>query len=133
MKVVKNLIFLLTLLGCASSTPTVKTQPQQPKVAQPDDSNIKQRFKKAYAEIACLANPGVDPDMTVLPLKNPEEFLKTAKKTSPERYSLAKEVLKKYGFFTVNDFLDTMKNLKLDAQYWNSVEDSFLDDLRKCK
>jgi len=123
---------VLFLSSCGGSDHQVVQTPQ-PRDTQSEMDSIKSRFRKAYAELTCLANPGVDPQMSVVPLHSPEDFLKNAQKRSPERFSLALEVLKKYGFFTVDAFFDTMRTLKMDAEYWDSVENSFLDDLQKCK
>ena len=130
-KVTFSLMAAIFIVAC-SSTATIQQTPK-PTAQKQGEEGIKARFRKAYAELACLANPGVDPQMNVVPLHNPGDFLKRVQKSDPAQFSLAMEILKKYGFFTVDSFFDTMRTLKMDAEHWNSVENGFIDDLEKCK
>jgi len=129
---ISGLFLMLSVIACSSNDAVVvKTQNLQIQ-KEMDMAGIKARFKKAYAKLACMANPGVDPQMNVVPLKRPEEFLKRVQKYDPAQLSLAMEVLKKYGFYTIQDFFDTMRTLKMDPKYWDSVENAFLDSLQNC-
>ncbi len=129
-----GMVVAFAVVACSSSqTTVVKTDKAIQSRESQNMDGIKRRFKQAYMELACMANPGVDPTMNVVPLRRPEDFLKRAQKGDPAQLSLAMDVLKKYGFFTVQDFFDTMRNLKMDPTYWNSVENAFLQALQNCK
>lgn len=128
---ISGLILVLGAIACSSNNAVV-VQPQTVRTQEEKNMAIKERFKKVYTELACMANPGIDPQMNVVNLKPPEEFLKRVQKYDQGQLSLAMEILKKYDFHTIQGFFDTMRTLKKDRKYWNTVENSFLDGLRHC-
>jgi len=129
---ISGLLLVLGAMACSNNATIVQKAPTQTQ-EEKNMASIKQRFLHAYTRLACMANPGVDPQMNVVPLKRPEDFLKRVKKYDPGQLALAMEVLKKYGFYTIKDFFDTMHTLKMDHNYWETVENSFLDGLQDCQ
>ncbi len=119
------------LIGCASS-PSRGPVPPQPEPAG-EEASLKSRFEAAYFEIACMANRGVDPLMTITPLRKPADYLDGLVERKDPDLPAALRVLESQGFPSVESFQAVETRLRADRAYWNGVDARFVDELLKCR
>jgi hypothetical protein len=122
---------LLTFAIVACGAPEV----QAPVAGAPArDDSIEARFKRAYFAVACLANAGKDPEMTITPLRKPLDYLDGAGAASQGRAGKAMEALAASGFPTVEAFRDVERRLRERTAWWSSQIDArFVDELKACR
>jgi len=122
-------LFFIPLIGCGGATqqvsPTVESIPVQP--------TLKDRFEKAWIEVSCMANEGVDPLMTMTPLRKPRQFIEGLIETKSPKLDVVRRILDHNGFSTINLFLVAENRFRADHSYWDRIESLFVDELLKCK
>ncbi len=122
---------VMGVLGCASSP---APGPVTPRPAQAsEEASLKQRFEAAYFEIACMANRGVDPLMTIQPLRKPADYLDGLVERQDPDLAAVMRVLQRNGFSSVESFRAVEMRLRADRAYWNQVDARFVDELLKCR
>jgi len=122
---------LLLGFGCASSEKAQKPPEKRPEVDQ--EQVLRNRFETAYFALACMANRGVDPMTTIVPLKKPCDYLDGLVERQDPQLEGAMRILQASGFSTIEGFKTLATRLKADRAYWNTVEQRFVDELLKCK
>lgn len=93
---------------------------------------LKTRFKKTYFQIACMANEGIDPLSSIVPLKKPFQYLEGLSQAKSPRLSNALEILRENGFSGIEDFKSVEMELRKDKKFWEEIEVKFVDELLKC-
>jgi hypothetical protein len=102
--------------------------------APAQDDSLEARFKRAYFAVACLANAGKDPEMTITPLRKPLDYLEGAGGTRIGRAGKAMDALAANGFPTVEAFRDVETRLRDRTAWWQSQIDArFVDELKACR
>jgi len=117
--------------GCAS-TPPQRAAPA-PAPAPAEDQALKQRFERAYFAIGCLANRGVDPRMTIAPLRKPLDYLDGVVQRGGPELDATRRILDENGFASVDAFRTLGIHLRTDRSYWIGLDDRFVDELLRCK
>lgn len=118
----------LGMLGCGGAE--VGSPPPKPVVVEED--TFETRFARAYFAIACIANAGKDPEMTITPLRRPLDYLESAEKSG--RAARALEILKSNGFTSIEAFREAELALKQRQTWWQStIEARFIDELKACR
>lgn len=124
-------LWVAVALGCASSPSRGPVTPRAE--PQSEEASLRSRFEAAYFEIACMANRGVDPLMTITPLRKPSDYLEGLLERKDPDLSAAQRVLESKGFPSVESFQAVEMRLRADRAYWNGVDARFVDELLKCR
>lgn len=124
---------IMTVLGCASSSAPPRGPAGPPPQPASEEASLKARFEAAYFEIACMANRGVDPLMTITPLRRPSDYLDGLVARKDQDLSAAQRVLERNGFPSIESFRALETRLRSDRAYWNTVDARFVDELLKCR
>ena len=124
-------LFLL-VLGCGGAKPAPESPAQ---VQQPEEgTSLHARFEQAYFEVACMANAGRDPELTITPLKKPLDYLEGLEAEKSPRLSRALSILANYGFMSTEHFRQVEMKLRSEPDWWNShIDNQFIDRLKACK
>lgn len=122
---------ILLLLACASPPPRGVASPEP--MPESEEASLKRRFEAAYFEIACMANRGVDPLMTIKPLRKPADYLDGLVERKDPDLAPAMRVLERNGFPSIESFRAVEVRLRADRAYWNKVDERFVDELLKCR
>ena len=123
---------ILLAAGGPSAPPPRVEQPAGPS----DEDLARSRFESAYFEIACIANAGKDPEMTLAPLRRPGEYLDAMADAKDLRLARVMEILNRYGFSTADSFKGMELRLRTGAggPWWQErIETPFVDRLKACK
>lgn len=124
-------LWLMAIIGCAAPP---SRGPVAPRVEpQSEEASLKSRFEAAYFEIACMANRGVDPAMTITPLRRPSDYLAGLVERHDADLPAAMRVLERNGFPSIQSFQAVEMRLRSDRAYWNGVDARFADELLKCR
>lgn len=94
---------------------------------------LKEKFTAAYFEITCIANQGIDPDVSLVPLKKPVHFLKGLIEANDPRLDKCLKILNKHGFVSFESFRDAENRLRLEKEFWKDIEVQFIEQVKKCK
>lgn len=127
-KLAASVVLVPLLAGCGGAGQQAK--PQEPQVTQ--GPTLKERFRKTYYAIGCMANYDRDPLSTIVPLRRPVAFLRGLAERKDPRLQSALKVLRQNGFASVDAFEAAEKRFKADREFWNETESRFVDELLKC-
>ncbi len=124
-------VWVVAVAGCSSPSVRGSVGPQ----AEPrsEEASLRSRFEAAYFQIACMANRGVDPLMTITPLRKPSDYLEGLVERQDPDLPAALRVLEGQGFPSVQSFQAVETRLRADRAYWNQVDARFVDELLKCR
>ena len=126
---------LVTLLAPIAIGACGGAQPGPKPVAVPvaDANSVQARFARAYFAIACIANAGKDPEMTITPLRQPADYLEGLESSKSPRLARALEVLAREGFTTLEMFRGMETRLRGDLRWWEpEIDAKFIDQLKSC-
>lgn len=121
---------LVMALGCGGAK-TTEDEPVKPVVSA--EESLKVRFEGAYFALGCMANEGVDPLMTMRPLRKPYDYLDGLIETESLKLDTVKRLLNGHGFTSVELYRLAEKRFRANRSYWQSIETRFVDELLKCK
>jgi hypothetical protein len=123
-------LILLVLGGCGG--PEVAGPPAAP---PPEASvlSLNARFERAYYKVACMANAGRDPEMTITPLRKPVEYLEGLAEKKDPKLNRAMRILLDEGFPSLDDFRAVEQRMRQDREFWARLESRFIDELKACK
>lgn len=125
------MVWVMAVAGCASSPSRGPVTPRAE--PQSEEASLKSRFEATYFEIACMANRGVDPLMTIKPLRKPADYLDGLVARKDPDLAAAMRVLEGNGFPSIESFRAVETRLRADRAYWNGVDARFVDELLKCR
>jgi len=117
-------------IGCAAAI-VVKEEPVKPAVSAHD--SLKIRFEGAYFELGCMANEGIDPLMTMRPLRKPYDYLDGLVESESLKLETVKRLLNGHGFTSIERYRLAEKRFRSNRSYWQTIETRFVDELLKCK
>lgn len=124
-------LILIAIVSCGG--PAQQTVPSTDQVKAVFGDPARQNFENAYFEIACFANAGKDPLLTIVPLEKPLDFIAELRATGNTQLGRANTIVQNNGFESLSAFLDAANLLKDDAEYWSSrILNPFIDRLLEC-
>jgi len=125
---------LVLCLGIAcASTEKAQKPPEEERAQVTQEGALRDRFETAYFALACMANRGIDPLTTIVPLKKPIDYLDGLVERQDPQLEAVMRILQASGFSTIEGFKSLEARLRADREYWNTVEQRFVDELLKCK
>ncbi len=95
-------------------------------------AGLKSRFETAYFEIGCQANHGRDPINSIVPMQMPVQYLEAIQGTESGKRDRAERTVRENGFVSIPEFLNIIVRMKSDGQYWQTIQDRYIDELIKC-
>ena len=123
-------IFGVLAMGCGG-TRTVTDEPATPAVNP--EQELQERFSMAYFALSCFANEGIDPLMTMNPLRSPLDYIDALIETESPKLEGAERILSRNGFASADLFKMVSLKLKSNRPFWKTIDDRFVDELLKCK
>lgn len=125
------MVWVVAVAGCSSPPARGPLAPRAE--PQSEEASLRSRFEAAYFQIACMANRGVDPLMTITPLRKPSDYLEGLVERNDPDLPAALRVLEAQGFPSVQSFQAVETRLRADRAYWNQVDARFVEELLKCR
>ena len=134
MRIVGTALAMLLAVAAAGACGGAQTETRPAATAPAADANsLQSRFSRAYFAIACIANAGKDPEMTITPLRKPADYLEGLESTKSPKLPHALEILSREGFPTLEMFRGMETRLRGDHRWWQKeIDDPFIDQLKKC-
>ncbi|HNZ03979.1 MAG TPA: hypothetical protein PLY68_04880 [Myxococcota bacterium] len=105
--------------------------PEPVKVSDPM-AGLKARFETAYFQIGCQANHGRDPINSIVPMQMPAQYLEAIQGTESGKRDKAERTVRENGFVSIPEFLNIIIRMKSDGEYWQTIQDRYIDELIKC-
>lgn len=130
----KSIVFsiapLLFLCWCGGGgKPVVKPAQQE----EDPLKELKEKFTAAYFEITCVANQGIDPEVSLVPLKKPVPFIQGLIEAKDLRLDKCLKILNGRGFVSFESFRDAENRLRFEKAFWQEIEVQFTDQVKKCR
>lgn len=99
-----------------------------------DDSltKLKERFLNAYFKTSCLANHGIDPEVSLMPVKKPIPYMESLLESKDPKLNKFIEILASYGFSGFEEFRSIYAQLSANQNFRNEIELKFIDEIKKC-
>ena len=134
MRIVGTALAVLLAALAAGACGGAQTESRPAAAAPAVDANSPQsRFARAYFAIGCIANAGKDPEMTITPLREPQDYLEGLESTKSPKLPHALEILAREGFTTLDMFRGMETRLRGDLRWWErEIDAQFIDQLKKC-
>jgi hypothetical protein len=123
---------VLAMSGCASSGEKTSGRDSRDGEESPERL-MRQVFESTYFALGCMANPGVDPEMTIAPIRRPSDYLRALEGTGSPAERAALHLLERNGFASFEAFRSLALRLRGDRNYWSGVDARFFEALKKCR
>lgn len=121
----------LALVACGGSGKQVATHSRP--VQQPTgEETLRRQFETAYFAIACIANHGKNPEMSITPMRRPADYLVAIEGQGTPAETRVLAILSENGFLGIPMFRNLEVRLRTDRAYWGTVEDRFVPELLRC-
>lgn len=125
-------VVLALVAGCGGGSKQV-TEASRTVERQPSaEDTLRRQFEAAYFAIACIANHGKDPEMSITPMRRPSDYLAAVEGTGSPQESRVIRLLNDNGFPGIAAFRNLEIRLRGDRAYWGTVEDRFIPELKRC-
>lgn len=124
------IVALLALLACGGKATQVaqETRPVRPSA----EETLRHQFERAYFAIACIANHGKNPTMSITPMRRPADYLAAIEGSRTQAETRIINLLAENGFPGIAAFRNLETRLRGDRAYWSTIEDRFIPELERC-
>ncbi len=121
---------LLAFGACGGATTHVAQKSRPVQASQ--EQTLRQQFETAYFAVACIANRGKNPTMSITPMRRPADYLASVEGTGTPVEARLVKLLSDNGFPGIQAFRKLETRLRGDLAYWSTIEQRFIPELERC-